>query len=59
MKTLLFVCTGNTCRSPMAEALARKALADRPDWRVLSAGIGAINGQAASPHSVTDRKSVV
>jgi protein-tyrosine-phosphatase len=53
MKTLLFVCTGNTCRSPMAEALARRALADRPDWRVLSAGIGAINGQAVSSHSVT------
>ena len=26
---ILFVCTGNTCRSPMAEALARKMLADR------------------------------
>jgi len=58
MKTLLFVCTGNTCRSPMAEALARKALADRPDWRVLSAGIGAINGQAASPHSVTALRQI-
>ena len=27
--TILFVCTGNTCRSPMAEAIARKMLADR------------------------------
>lgn len=26
---ILFVCTGNTCRSPMAAALARKVLADR------------------------------
>jgi RpiB/LacA/LacB family sugar-phosphate isomerase len=58
MKTLLFVCTGNTCRSPMAEALARRALADRPDWRVLSAGIGAINGQAASTHSVTALRQI-
>jgi glycine hydroxymethyltransferase len=58
MKTLLFVCTGNTCRSPMAEALARRALADRPDWRVLSAGIGAINGQAASSHSVTALRQI-
>jgi tRNA threonylcarbamoyl adenosine modification protein (Sua5/YciO/YrdC/YwlC family) len=27
--TILFVCSGNTCRSPMAEAIARKYLADR------------------------------
>jgi L-threonylcarbamoyladenylate synthase len=49
--TLLFVCTGNTCRSPMAEALARKLLADRlqvkesdlqeKGYRVLSAGTSA------------------
>jgi protein-tyrosine phosphatase len=28
-KVILFVCTGNTCRSPLAEALARKTLARR------------------------------
>ncbi len=58
MKTLLFVCTGNTCRSPMAEALVRRALKDRPDWRVMSAGIGAINGQPPSAHSVRVMKDV-
>ncbi|MBN8246512.1 MAG: ribose 5-phosphate isomerase B [Verrucomicrobia bacterium] len=52
MRTLLFVCTGNTCRSPMAEALAREALAARPEWRVRSAGIGAVNGQPPSLHAV-------
>jgi len=28
-KTLVFVCTANSCRSPMAEALCKKLLADR------------------------------
>ena len=58
MKTILFVCTGNTCRSPMAEALARRALADQPGWRVVSAGIGAINGQPPSTHAVTAVKDL-
>ena len=53
MKTLLFVCTGNTCRSPMAAALARKAAGDSSEWQVVSAGINALNGQMVSPHSVS------
>ena len=53
MKTLLFVCTGNTCRSPMAAALARKATGDSSEWQVVSAGINALNGQLVSPHSVS------
>ncbi len=40
---LLFVCTGNTCRSPLAEAIARRLVADRamPDVTVGSAGTSA------------------
>ncbi len=53
MKSLLFVCTGNTCRSPMAEGIARLVLEGRPGWKIASAGVGAINGQAASTHAVT------
>lgn len=47
---LLFVCTGNTCRSPMAAALARTAIARR-GWsnvQVGSAGVAASRGAPAS-----------
>ena len=47
---LLFVCTGNTCRSPMAEAIARRAAAERglDDVIVASAGTSAWEGAPAS-----------
>ena len=53
MKTILFICTGNVCRSPMAESLFRRAVAGRGDFRVLSAGLGAVDGQPPTAHSVT------
>lgn len=51
---LLFVCTGNTCRSPMAAAIARAGI-DRRGWNhvaVQSAGAAAAAGQPASQHAV-------
>jgi protein-tyrosine-phosphatase len=47
---ILFVCTGNTCRSPMAEAIARKIAIDRglTDVDVASAGTSAWPGAPAS-----------
>jgi protein-tyrosine-phosphatase len=48
---LLFVCNGNTCRSAMAEAVARTTLPDR--WRVASAGINAKPGAAMPAEAMT------
>src|SRR5947209_15015995 len=52
MKTVLFICTGNVCRSPMAEGLFRQAVEGRGDYRVVSAGLGAMEGQPPSPYAV-------
>ncbi len=52
MKTVLFVCTGNICRSPMAEGIFRKVVENRGNFRVLSAGLGAAEGQPPSAYSV-------
>ncbi|MBI3414571.1 MAG: ribose 5-phosphate isomerase B [Verrucomicrobia bacterium] len=52
MKTILFVCTGNICRSPMAEGLFRHTVQGSGEYRVFSAGVGAIDGQPPSLHAV-------
>ncbi len=58
MKTILFLCTGNICRSPMAEGLFRNAVKGRGDFRILSAGLGAVDGQPPTNHSVTAMKEI-
>lgn len=51
---ILFVCTGNTCRSPLAEAIVKRMVSDagRTDIEVSSAGIQAWNGSAASDEAL-------
>jgi protein-tyrosine phosphatase len=46
MRSILVVCEGNICRSPMAQGLLAVAL---PETRVLSAGLGALIGNPADP----------
>jgi len=53
LKNVLFVCTGNTCRSPLAEVLFRDLVKERSDYCVVSAGVTAFSGQPASRHSIT------
>ncbi|MDD4173336.1 MAG: hypothetical protein PHN34_03785, partial [Kiritimatiellae bacterium] len=49
---ILFVCSGNTCRSPMAEVLFRLALRPGAPWRAASAGLAAHVGGRACAEAV-------
>lgn len=53
MKKVLFVCTGNTCRSPMSKALFEKLLKDKgiDNISVDSAGLSAVDGDGISANA--------
>ena len=60
--TTLFVCTGNTCRSPMAEGFYRTGLAkilscnvdqlEKKGYKAVSAGVMALSGASAAPEAI-------
>lgn len=58
MKRVLFVCTGNTCRSPMAEAILKSK--NLPGVEVKSAGVYAMEGGPASvnAHRVLEENDI-
>lgn len=58
MVTILFVCAGNTCRSPMAQALFVKRLHHRvahggEEYRAISAGLAALDGLPATREAIS------
>lgn len=61
-RPVIFICTANICRSPMAEQLFRHALdAKEEPYRsipVASAGVSAADGQPASANSISALKPV-
>jgi len=57
IKTVLFVCTGNTCRSAMAEGIFKKMLKERTEddsrFNIISAGISALQGMSPTSEAIS------
>lgn len=56
---ILFVCTGNTCRSPMAEGILNQLAKEKDlDIRAGSAGIFAMSGEGAAANAIEAMKKI-
>ena len=54
IKNIMFICTGNTCRSAMAEGLMKKMLEDKgiTNIKVCSAGLRASTGEYSTDEAI-------
>lgn len=59
MKNVLFICTGNTCRSPMAEAIFNKIVGERNlSLHARSAGVATVDGLSANKNAIDTMASL-
>lgn len=53
MKKIIFVCTGNTCRSPMAEKISQKIAKDRNlNYKIESRGLAVFEAEPANKYAI-------
>ena len=52
IKKILVICTGNACRSPMAEGFLKKQLSPEEDFVILSEGISAADGLMPTDYAI-------
>lgn len=57
LKLAVIVCTGNVCRSPIAEYMLRQLIGIQSGWEICSAGVAAVKGAPASEKAIMVMKN--